>query len=287
MATVIGRRGRGARPERDSEGRMTLTEHLRELRSRLVKSVLAIVVFGAIGLIFYDPILSLLVDPFNDAAEEAGVNATINFAGIADPFTVPLKLALLTGFVLAAPVWIYQLWAFVTPALYRTERRWAAAVILTAAPLFLAGVALCIWLLPRGLLVLLDFTPDDVANIIAFNEYLSFVIRLIIVFGIAFLLPVFIVLLNAIGFLTGEALASSRRWIILGVFVFAAVATPTGDPVTLLALAIPMYLLFEISVLICRVVDHRRAHRSGMELSDDEATPDDELERLGRIDDES
>ena len=283
---MIGRRAKGERPERDPEGRMTLTEHLRELRNRLVVSVLAIIVFGALGVVFFQDILAFLVDPYQEAAEAAGAEAMITYAAIADPFTVPLKIGLLTGFVLAAPVWIYQVWGFVTPALYRREKRWAAAVILAAVPLFLAGVALCMWLLPRGLLVLFELTPEDVHNVNSFNEYLSFVIRLIVVFGVAFLLPVFVVLLNAVGFLSGEALGNARRWIILGVFVFAAVATPTGDPITLLLLAGPMYVLFEIAVLICRINDRRRGRERGTELSDDEATPDDELERLGRVDDE-
>lgn len=265
---------------------MTLTEHLRELRNRLVISVGAIVLFGVLGVVFFQDILAFLIDPYNDAAEAAGAEAMITYASVADPFTVPLKIGMLTGFVLGAPVWIYQVWGFVTPALYRREKRWAAGVVLTAVPLFLAGIALCMWLLPRGLLVLFELTPEDVSNVNPFSEYLSFVIRLIVVFGIAFLLPVFVVLLNAIGFLSGEALANARRWIILGVFLFAAVATPTGDPITLLMLAGPMYLLFEIAVLICRVVDRRRKHELGSELSDDEATPDDELDRLGRLDDD-
>jgi sec-independent protein translocase protein TatC len=187
---------------------------------------------------------------------------------------VPLRLSILVGIVAASPVWIYQLWSFIVPGLYGHERRWALTVMVTAVPLFLGGVVLCYWLLPKGLSVLLGFTPVGIANIISFTRYFSFVVRLMLVFGFAFLLPVFVVLLNAVGVFSGETLASARRWIIVGVFAFAAVATPTGDPITMLMLAVPMWLLFEIAVVICRVNDRRRARASQEpdydELADDE-----------------
>ena len=259
---------------------MPLADHLRELRKRLLISAGAVVLGAVIGLVFYDPLLELFVGPFQATterlAEEQGLDAVINFDGIADPFTIPLRLAILSGLVFAAPVWIYQLWAFIVPGLYGNEKRWAAAVLLTAVPLFLAGVALCYWLLPKGLTVLLGFTPEGVSNFVSFSRYFSFVVRLVLVFGIAFLLPVFVVLLNAVGVFSGKALGSARRWIIVGVFVFAAVATPTGDPITMLMLAVPMWLLFEGSVLICRLNDRRRARADAelglADLDDDEAS---------------
>lgn len=259
---------------------MPLAAHLRELRRRLVISALAIAAGMVLGLVFYEPLLQLFVGPFTETterlAEEQGLEAVINFDGIADPFTIPLRLAILTGIVAASPVWIYQLWAFIVPALYRNERRWALSVLLTAVPLFLAGVVLCYWLLPKGLTVLLGFTPQGVANFVSFSRYFSFVVRLVLVFGLAFLLPVFVVLLNAVGVFSGKTLSSARRWIVIGVFAFAAVATPTGDPITMLLLAVPMWLLFEASVVVCRLNDRRRA-RAGAEpdyseISDDEAS---------------
>lgn len=252
---------------------MTLAEHLRELRSRLVKSMLAIALAGVLGLVFYQQIIQAFIGPFKDAAAAGGNTAEINFGAIADPFVIPLKIALLVGVILASPVWIYQLWAFVTPGLYRNERKWAATVIFTSVPLFLAGIALCFWLLPRGLTVILDFTPKDVANIVLFSDYLSFVMRLVLVFGIAFLLPVFVVLLNAVGVLSGETLSNTRRWVVVGIFVFAAVATPTGDPITMIMLAAPMWILFEASVLVCRYNDRRRARELGPKIDDDVASP--------------
>jgi sec-independent protein translocase protein TatC len=269
---MIGRRSKGSEQPRDPEGRMTLAAHLRELRSRLVKAILAIAAGGVFGLVFYQQIIDAFIGPFKDVAESEDLTAEINFGGIADPFVIPLKIALLVGVILARPVWIYQIWAFVTPGLYRNERKWTALVIFTSVPLFLAGIALCFWLLPRGLAVILGFTPDDVANIVLFSDYLSFVMRLVLVFGIAFLLPVFVVLLNAVGVLSRETLSSTRRWTVLGIFVFAAIATPTGDPITMLMLAGPMWILFEAAVLVCRLNDRRRARQAGPAIDDDVAS---------------
>jgi sec-independent protein translocase protein TatC len=183
-------------------------------------------------------------------------------------------------------VWIYQLWAFITPALYRNERRWAAAVVGAAAPMFGAGVAIALWIMPKAWEFLLGFTPTDlVDNLIPFEEYLSFVIRIVLVFGIGFLLPIFVVLLNAVGVLRHETLSSARRWVIVGIFTFGAVATPTGDPFTLIMLATPMWLLFEVAVVVCRIMDRRRDRLIGTTLPDDEATPPEQLEKLGRTDD--
>lgn len=268
---------------------MTLSEHLRELRSRVLKSALAVVVFGAVGFIFRDQIMDFLLDSMYDAAARTGADATrATYTSPTDPLFVPMRIAMVTGLVLGAPVWIYQLWSFVTPALYRNEKKWAAAVVGAAVPMFGAGVLLALWIMPRAWEFLLNFTPTDlVDNLIPFNEYLNFVIRLVLVFGVGFLLPIFIVLLNAVGVLRHEALGSARRWVIVGIFAFGAVATPTGDPLTLMMLATPMWLLFELAVLVCRFLDKRRDRALGGELADDQATPDDELDRIGRADDES
>jgi sec-independent protein translocase protein TatC len=244
---------------------MTLVDHLRELRSRLLKVLIAFVIAAAIGLIFYNPILEWFIGPFEHAVEQLNrtrdLDATINFDGIADPFTIPLKVALLAGVVLSSPVWIYQLWAFIVPGLYRNERRWALITLAATLPLFLSGVVLCYWMLPRGLTVILGFTPQDVTNIVSFAHYFNFVVRLELVFGIAFLLPVFVIMLNLVGVFAGRTLSRARPWVIFGIFVFAAVATPTGDPITMLMLAVPMWVLFEAAVIVCRFNDRRNAEK--------------------------
>lgn len=292
MVTLIGRRAPGSKRPRDPEGRMTLGEHLRELRSRLLKSVLAVLVFGVVGWIYYEEILDILIVPFREACAANDLDCEINYETVIAPFTIPLRIAMMTGFVLAAPVWIYQLWGFVTPALYRNERRWAAAVVAVSAPLFLGGIGLCYLILPGGLQAVMAFTPDSVSNYVTFNVYFSFVVRLVVFFGVGFLLPVFVVLLNAAGVLSRETLSNARRWIIVGVFVFAAMANPSGEPLTMLALAIPMYLLFEIAILVCRYLDHRRDRAMLRHLDDDEVSPletrgsDPADDRPSRLDDD-
>lgn len=268
---------------------MTLGEHLRELRNRLGIAVLAVVLFGIIGFIFRNQIIEFMTDSMYEAAARTGAEATrATYTSPTDPLLVPMRVAFLTGLVLGAPVWIYQIWAFVTPAMYRNERRWAATVIGAAVPMFLAGVGVAIWIMPRAWEFLLTFTPTDlIDNLIPFSEYLNFFIRLVLVFGIGFLLPIFVVLLNAIGVLRHESLATARRWVIVGIFVFGAVATPTGDPLTLMVLATPMWLLFESAVLVCRIMDKRRDVAAGAELGDDEATPDEVLDTLGSTDEDS
>lgn len=271
--------GEGDRSRTD--GRMPLSDHLRELRARLLKSGIALLLGGIVGFVLYEQILGLFTTPFLDTVAELSesrtLDAKINLTGVADPLTLAFKVAALTGVVLASPVWIYQLWAFTAPGLHAKEKRWALLAVATALPLFLAGILLCYWVLPRGLSFLIDFTPEDVSNYISFSEYFSFVVRLELVFGSAFLLPVFIVLLNMSGVLSGRRLSSARRWIVVGVFVFAAVATPTGDPVTMLMLAVPMWLLFEIAVLVAKANDRRRNRRSDEPdyeaLDDDQPSP--------------
>jgi sec-independent protein translocase protein TatC len=255
---------------------MTLGEHLRELRSRVLKAALAVILFGVVGVVFYNDILGVLMEPFEHACAVNDLDCVINYDQVVSPFTVPLRIGLLTGFVLASPVWIYQVWGFVTPAMYRNERRWAATVVVVSVPLFLTGILLCYLILPRGLEVLFGFTPGGVSNYITFNDYLSFVLRLIVFFGIGFLLPVFVVLLNAAGILSREALSNARRWIVVGVFVFAAMANPSGEPITMLSLALPMYILFEIAILVCRFNDRRRDRAMLRHLDDDQASPMDE-----------
>lgn len=284
MALVIGRRNKGSGPEPDPEGRMTLAEHLRELRSRLFKSALAVVAFGIVGFVFRDQIVEFMTQSASEAAEELGRTYQSTFTKIADPLFVPMRIAMVTGFIFGAPVWIYQLWQFITPALYRGEKKWATVVLATAVPMFLSGVGLAIWIMPKAWRFLIEFTPPDVDNLIPVTEFISFYIRLTLVFGIGFLLPIFVVLLNAAGILRHETLSNARRWVIVGIFVFGGVATPTGDPITLLAFAMPMWLLFEVAVVICRMNDRRHARATGLDIADDEATPDEILDQIGRDD---
>jgi len=276
---------------------MSLVEHLRELRSRLFKSVLAILAGMVIGWIVYEDLFALLIDPFLTSVERLeetrDINAEPVFTGIADAFMLQTKVSLVAGVVLASPIWLYQLWAFLLPGLHRNERKWTRIFVAIAGPLFFAGVLLGYYVLPTGLELLIGFTPGDVANLVQVDRYLSFVLRILLVFGVAFEIPLFVVLLNLAGVVSGRQLGRWRSWIIFATFVFAAVATPSTDPITMLMLAMPMTLLFGVSEIVARLVDRRRARESAEpdyeKLSDDETSPlgptyDPDDERPSRLD---
>jgi sec-independent protein translocase protein TatC len=260
---------------------MPLTEHLRELRSRLFKSGLAIGAGMVVGWVYYAQLFAWLSAPFEKVVKEAqaqGQEVTLALTGVADPFVLQVQVAAVAGVVLSAPVWLYQLWRFVTPGLHRNERRWALGFAAVATPLFAGGVLIAYTVLPYGLEILFGFTPQGVANIVSVDRYLSFFLRTMIVFGIGFLAPLLLVLLNFAGVLSAKRLISWWRWIIFIVFIFAAVATPTGDPINLILLAGPMLVLVGIAILVAYLNDRRRARKSPDEvdydtLDDDEASP--------------
>lgn len=274
---------RTSKPEPDPEGRMALVEHLRELRSRLFKAVGAILLGMILGWIFYPQLFDLLREPLDMAIRNLKVQRNVDvklvFGDVAGPLMLQLKVALIAGLVASSPVWLYQLWAFILPGLHRNERKWTMVFMGSAAPLFIGGVVVGYYAMPKGLNVLIDFTPAGVSNYPSVDLFLSFVLRLLLVFGVAFEIPVFVVMLNLVGVLSSATLARSRAWIIFGIFVFAAVATPSTDPVTMLILAVPMTILFLASEQIARLTDRRRKARlvaQGIDV--------DGIERAGRDD---
>jgi sec-independent protein translocase protein TatC len=259
---------------------MTLTEHLRELRNRILISVLAVFVGFVIAWIFYNDIYDLLLHPFNvvrDSQCSTGdreCRVTMNTIGA--PFLLQAKISLMAGIVIASPIWLYELWAFIMPGLHRNEKKWTILFVAIAGPLFIGGVVLGYVVMPKGMSVLLGFTPDGVANFIDSAQYLDFIVRILLVFGISFEIPLFVVLLNLAGVVRAHHLSRWRSWIIFGTFVFAAVATPSTDPITMLLLAAPMVLLFLISEGIAHIVDRRRGITDEPDyagLDDDEASP--------------
>lgn len=261
-------------------GAMPLMAHLRELRSRIFKALLAVVIGAVVGWVFYEPIFHFIIEPIESVAEELraeGQDVRITLGSVTSPFTLQLKIAAATGIVLASPVWIYQLWAFVTPGLHRHERRYGYAFMFTAVPLFLAGVAVALWVLPKGLELLLGFTPEGVSNFLTADNYLSFLVRTMLVFGIGFLVPIFIVGLNLVGILSADAIRRSWRWTVLAVFLFGAIATPTGDPLSMMLLAGPMLILILLAFGFALLNDRRKSRRSTEpdydSLADDEASP--------------
>jgi len=181
--------------------------------------------------------------------------------GLASPFTLALKVCLVSGLVLTSPVWLYQLWSFIVPGLLAKEKKWAMIFIGTATPLFLAGVVTGYLIMPKGIAVLLGFTQDGVANLQNINDFLSFMLRLMVVFGIAFLIPLVVLMLNIVGVVKASQLSKARIYVIFGTFVFGAVATPSTDPFSMLALAVPMAALFLVAEALAHVLDRRKAKR--------------------------
>ncbi|MFA6299240.1 MAG: twin-arginine translocase subunit TatC [Nocardioides sp.] len=258
-----------------ADGRMALSDHLRELRARVLKIALVVVTGLVVSLVFFDQLFDLVYGPYQQAQESLPAGSTeATTAGAAGGFLLYLKLCGLASVVATSPLWLYQIWAFILPGLHAQERRWSRIFAAIAGPLFLSGVALGYVTLPKGLEVLIGFTPEGLTNLVEFNEYLTFFSRTLLVFGIAFEIPLFVVLLNLAGVVSGKALGAHRPWIIVGVFVFAAVATPSADPFTMTFMAVPMVVLFLISEQIARYNDRRRAKKNKFAgLSPDEASP--------------
>ena len=259
-----------------ADGRMALSDHLRELRARLIRAVLFLTLAFGVALFFYDQLLELVLAPYNQArvALDQKTQTTAYVAGATGPLMLQLKLCGVAAIVVSSPYWLSQIWGFIVPGLHAHERKWSRVFVAIAGPLFFVGVATGYYVLPKGLEVLIGFTPAQLQNLVEFGEYFSFLTRMLLVFGIAFEIPLFVIMLNLTGVVSGKQLARYRPWIILGTFVFAAVATPSTDPFSMLMLALPMLALFLVAEVVARVIDRRR-HRpdSTEQWADDELSP--------------
>ncbi len=246
-------------------GRMPLIEHLRELRRRVVKSTLAVMIGFGIGWTFYNPIIAKLAEPVCDLkkaqAEGAASCGSLYISGVLGPLNLQIKVALLAGIIIMAPIWLYQLWAFIAPALHRKEKRNSVAFFAAATPFFAAGATLGYFILPVAIRVLFGFTPTSLENLVKFDDYLDFVLRVILLFGIAFELPVFLVTFNAIGFLSGMAILRPWRAWIFGITLFIAGFTPSADPLSMLLLAVPLISMYFMAGGIALLNDRRRAKK--------------------------
>jgi sec-independent protein translocase protein TatC len=245
-----GRNGATPPPVDSAEGRMPLMDHLRELRNRLVIALLGLVVGVIVGFIFFDPIWQFVSEPYcglPQAQELRPGQCTMLILGVFDSFFVNLKVAAMFGLVVSSPIWLWQIWGFVTPGLYRNEKRYSVLFIILAVPLFLAGAGLAYFVMDTGLSILLGFAPPGTLTGITIDEYLSYALIMLVIFGISFELPLLMVFLNIIGVLPHRLVAKHRRMVIFIMFVFAALATPGGDPFTMIALALPMVVLFALA----------------------------------------
>lgn len=257
---------------------MPLVGHLRELRRRLVIAIFAILIGTIAGWIIYPAAFEFLKQPYVDGIapllERRGFDASLVLSGgVGSAFSFRLKFALVIGLVFSSPVWIGQIWGFILPALHRNERRWAYLLTATGAPLFAGGVVVGYLVLPKGIEVLVGFAPESIQVLLTLGDYLNFVIRTVLVFGLAAQIPLVVIMLNRLGIVSGRQLASARPWTVIGIFVFAAVATPSTDPLTMLFLAVPMLVLYLVSEVIARITDRQKAKAEPEDLSDDEASP--------------
>lgn len=244
---------------------MPLLEHLREFRKRVVRSASAISLASIIGWFFYNEIITKLAEPVCDlaAAQRSNSNTcgSLYINGVLGPLNLQIKVALLTGLILSAPIWLYQLWAFIAPALHRKEKRNSIFFFVAATPFFAAGTYLGYSILPVAIKVLFGFTPESLTNLVKFDDYLDFVMRAILLFGIAFELPVFLVTFNLIGFLSGAAILRPWRIWIFCIVLFVAGFTPSADPLSMILLAVPLILLYLLSGLFALWNDRRRAKK--------------------------
>ncbi|WP_329562664.1 twin-arginine translocase subunit TatC [Kitasatospora sp. NBC_01266] len=270
---------KSSKPPKNTDGRMSLGDHLRELRNRLVKSVLAIVLCMIVAAFFRDQLLHFLMKPLPaclpNGQPKPGVKhcAQVAVIGVTQPFNLTLKVCLLAGLVASVPVWLYQAWAFISPGLHKHERRYSLTFLGLGTPLFLGGVTCAFLLLPTTLEVLGSFTPIGAQQILPVDNYLNIATRMLLVFGLAFEFPLLLVMLNIGGVLTGKRMLGWWRGMVMAITVFAAVATPSADPISMLALASPIWILYFMAVGFALLNDRRRQRRNpDAGLSDEEAS---------------
>jgi sec-independent protein translocase protein TatC len=256
-------------PALPPDGTMTLFEHLRELRYRLIVSILAIMLGMVVAWFFRYDLLDILQRPYFQAiaalkAKHPDANTSLVNINLTSPLTLSLKVSALAGAIATAPFWLYQLWAFVVPGLLAKEKKWALIFIAAATPMFVGGVVVAYVVLPKAIAVLLSFTQSGVTNLQDINAYLAFLLRLMLVFGIGFLIPLIVLMLNIVGVIKAKQMAKYRSLVIFATFVFGAVATPSTDPFSMLAVAAPMALLFLAAEVIAHILDRRKERQAAL-----------------------
>ncbi len=280
-ARIVGERYVRAKRRENPEGRMPLMEHLRELRNRLVKALVVIVIGMIVALIYSNPTIQFLMRPFCSATIKGhtgcqGVGDSLVVTSVFDPFFIRIKVAFFLALIATCPVWLYQIWAFIAPGLYSREKKWAYLFTGTAVPLFLSGAALAYVVMGRGLHYLLGLAPHGVLTLPSFDTYLSYFFGMLLGFGLAFEMPLVIVMLNLAGILTHERFRKWRKLLIFSVFVIAGMVNPSPDPWTMLILGGLCVALVEVAEIFVYFNDKRRARLHPdpyAGLADDELSP--------------
>jgi len=249
-------------PAMPDDARMSLVEHLAELRDRLIKVVIALVIGMLIAFLAYDWIFGILIAPYEDIANET-TSLTEGRLLQVDPlegFGIRMKLALYGGIAIAMPVILWQLWRFVTPGLYPHEKKYAIPFLVSALTLFVMGASLAYYTLPRALEFLIDIGgTDNFVTAFAPSKYFTLITYMMLAFGIGFEFPILLVFLQMAGIITPQQLSGARRYAIVGICVLVAVITPSGDPISMLMLSVPMIVFYEASILIGRIIERRRS----------------------------
>jgi sec-independent protein translocase protein TatC len=240
---------------------MSLSGHLKELRNRLFWSALFIIGGSIAGWYLFDLVFNELQRPIVELASKPGSNVTINFPTVVSAFDVRLQVSIFLGILMSAPVWLYNLWAFITPGLKKREKRYTIGFVVASVPLFIGGTALAWSSLPTFVVVLVGFTPEGAANVINASDYILFTIRILLVFGLAFVLPVALVMLNFAGVITAENIIKSWRMAVFISAVVGAIATPVAEPMAMFLLMVPLLILYFLAAGIAFLHDKRAARK--------------------------
>jgi sec-independent protein translocase protein TatC len=251
---------------KNKERRMSLSSHLREFRVRLSWSAGFVIAGTVVGWFLFDPVFKVLQAPLIDVTSERGIEAIVNFGTVVSAFDLRIQISIFLGVLMTAPVWLWNLWAFVSPGLKLRERRYAVGFVFSALPLFLLGTYLAWISLPGFVVVLIGFTPEGSSNVINAAEYVLFAIRILLIFGLAFVMPVVLVVMNFAGLVTGKGILKSWRIALLIIATVSALATPTAEPMSMFLLMAPLTALFFTAVGIAVTNDKRRARK----FSDDD-----------------
>ena len=281
-ARIVGQRILRSQQQANPDGRMSLIDHLRELRNRVVKIALAVLVGAGVAWGFYNRIWAFIQRPYCQAVGHCQVNVpghSLVLNGVMDGFYLHLKVAIIVGVIITSPIWLYQIWAFVAPGLYSRERRWSYTFIGTAVPLFGLGCFFAYLAMSRGLNFFISMSGGFTVLYTA-DTYIGYWIAMIIGFGLCFEVPLFLVMLNLARVVTHERFKKWRRIILFCIFVFAGIASPSPDPLTMLLLAGPCVVLVEAAELLIWMNDRRRATRASLYegLSDDDLAPLDDAD---------
>ncbi len=234
----------------DDEGRMSIIEHLTELRTRIIRSVIAIAVGAVIGWFLYNPAVDFILEPYCDVLEQ---DCDLRVDEPLEGLSIRMMVAGYIGIGLAVPVWLWQAWRFISPGLYPHEKRHGVTFVFLGVILFAMGVALAFWTLPRALDFLIEIGGEDLRTEFRARAYIEFIIKMMLAFGLGFEFPLVLVFLQILGLVQYQTLGRQRRYALVGIVILVAVITPSGDPISLLALAGPMYLFYEAAIVFGRL----------------------------------